>query len=42
MRPSSEVMTDGFDRWEETMQHMILVTYNGREESIISQSTEFR
>ena len=23
MRPSSEVMTCGFDRWEETMQHMI-------------------
>ena len=32
MRLSSEVMTCGFDRWEETMQHMILVTNNGREE----------
>ena len=31
MRLSSEVMTCGFDRWEETMQHMILVTNNGRE-----------
>ena len=25
MRLSSEVMTCGFDRWEETMQHMMLV-----------------
>jgi hypothetical protein len=29
MRPSSEVMTCGFDRWEETMEHMMLVTNNG-------------
>ena len=31
MRLSSEVMTCGSDRWEETMQHMILVTNNGNE-----------
>ena len=34
MRLSSEVMTCGFDRWEETMQHMMLVTNNGREKSL--------
>ena len=42
MRLSSEVMTCKFDRWEETMQHMMLVTNNGREESVISLPTEFR
>ena len=39
MRLSSEVMTCGFDWWEETMQHMILVTNNGREKSVISLPT---
>ena len=42
MRLSFEVMTCGFDRWEETMQHMMLVTDNGRKESVISLPTEFR
>ena len=31
----SKVMTGGFDWWEETMEHMILVANDCREESII-------
>ena len=42
MRFSSEAMTCGFDRWEETIRHMMLVTDNGREESVVSLPTEFR
>ena len=38
MRLSFEVMTCGFDRWEETMQHMMLVTNNGREKSVSNGS----
>ena len=39
MRLSSEVMTCGFDRWEETMQHMMLITNNyGREKSVSNGS----
>ena len=40
---SSEVMTCGFDWWEETMQHNdIGYTNNGREASIIGLPTEFQ
>jgi len=38
MRLSSEVMICGFDRWEETIQHMMLVTNNGREKSVSNGS----
>ena len=42
MRLGSKVMTGGFDWWEETMEHMVLVANDSREKCFICLLTEFR